>query len=356
MAKRSEETVSVRNIYHMLSYALDAHNIAFYDNIAFEEINGLYNLLVEILVQGTVIQRKRGLDHGYSLYREAIPTIWGRVHVGSTLRLRNQGSNMIDCSFDEYTTNTFLNQILKAALIKSLTLGEISSDNKRRIKGLLPFFDEVADIPTHCINWGGTRLNRNNASYRLLLNVCYMLINETGMTQYLGTLAAPGITVKNMPLLYQHFVLNYFKRHFPDLRVRGEIKLSDGIERNSVLLPELHPDITLTGEEKMLIIDTKYYGEILSDNRGKKSISSSNRNQILSYVLHSSEGFDGIVSGMLLYAKTDHESEQDTNFEWRELGHDFSCRTLDLNRSFEKIAASLNRIAESLDAWCSTTQ
>lgn len=353
MARHYEETVSVRNIYRMLSYALDAHNVSSYDNIAFEDIDGLHNLLVEILAKGIVLQRKRGLDHDYSIQREIIPVIRGRVHVGETLRLQNRGLNLVDCSFDEYTMDTFFNQILKTAMTRSLTFVEVSDDNKRLIKGLLPFFDGVSDIPAHRINWSGTRLNRNNAAYRLLLNVCYMLINETGMTQYLGTINAPGITVKSMPLLYQHFVLNYFKRHFPSLKVKGEIKLSDGIEKDSVLLPELHPDITLTDGERMLVIDTKYYGEILSDNRGKKSISSSNRNQILSYALHLSEGFNGPVSGMLLYAKTDHESEQDTNFEWRELGHDFSCRTLDLNRSFEEIAASLDCIAKSLDARCS---
>lgn len=349
MGKLAENTVSVRNVYLMLSYALDAHNVDSFDSIQFEKIDGLYDLFAEILIKGTTLQRKRGFEHDYAEVSELVSSVRGRINVFETHTLRKTGTNLVSCTFDEYNPDTFMNRIIKLALHKASRIKEIQAIRRNQIKGLLPYFDQVSNINPNRINWASIRFSRNNASYRILMNVCYMIIEETGMTQYLGSVQSMGIQVKSMPLLYQHFVLNYYRRHHPQLKAKSEKRITEGIEVNNVLLPELHPDIILTLNERMLVIDTKYYGEILKDNRGKKSISASNRNQILSYVLHTSEGFHGEVSGMLLYAKTDHEPENTVNFSWREIDHDFCCKTLDLNQSFNDICKTLDSIAETLE-------
>lgn len=50
------------------------------------------------------------------------------------------------------------------------------------------------------------------------------------------------------------------------------------------------------------------------------------------------------VSGMLLYAKTDEETQPDGVYQMS--GNRISVRTLDLNLPFEQIAAQLDAIAE----------
>ena len=62
--------------------------------------------------------------------------------------------------------------------------------------------------------------------------------------------------------------------------------------------------------------------------------------------MHAATAFDGEVSGMLLYART-----EDASFEsesWQDLGHAHHVRTLDLNQDFAGIAAQLDAIAELL--------
>ena len=93
----------------------------------------------------------------------------------------------------------------------------------------------------------------------------------------------------------------------------------------------------------MLIIDAKCYGRILTLHYGNEKLSASNRNQILSYVLHAAYENELNVSGMLLYAQT--EKERRMCETWNELGHEFHCRTLDLNREFREIAAELDESA-----------
>lgn len=93
----------------------------------------------------------------------------------------------------------------------------------------------------------------------------------------------------------------------------------------------------------MLIIDAKCYGRILTLHYGNEKLSANNRNQILSYVLHAAYENKLDVSGMLLYAQT--EKERRMRETWNELGHEFHCRTLNLNREFREIAAELDEIA-----------
>ena len=86
----------------------------------------------------------------------------------------------------------------------------------------------------------------------------------------------------------------------------------------------------------MLIIDAKCYGRILTLRYGNEKL-------ILSYVLHAAYENELDVSGMLPYAQT--EKERRMRETWNELGHEFHCRTLNLNREFREIAAELDEIA-----------
>lgn len=59
--------------------------------------------------------------------------------------------------------------------------------------------------------------------------------------------------------------------------------------------------------------------------------------------MHAASAFDGEVSGMLLYARTEGAALESES--WTDLGHAFHVRTLDLNRDFAGIAAQLDAIA-----------
>lgn len=75
---------------------------------------------------------------------------------------------------------------------------------------------------------------------------------------------------------------------------------------------------------------------------------STNLYQIFTYVKNREYQFgdtDNIVSGMLLYAKTDAVIQPDNIYQMH--GNQISVRTLDLNLPFAEIAAQMDRIAES---------
>ena len=146
-----------------------------------------------------------------------------------------------------------------------------------------------------------------------------------------------------MSHLYEKFVLGYYRKHFShldpsanyiDWDAQGEIEY----------LPAMKTDITLTDKEqnKVLIIDTKYYGRTMQSQFGKNSYHSGNLYQILSYVNNKKARYNGEVGGMLLYAKTDEEVTLNQKFTVS--GNQFAVKTLDLNVEFSEIEEQLKDI------------
>ena len=109
-------------------------------------------------------------------------------------------------------------------------------------------------------------------------------------------------------------------------------------------LPAMQTDIFLRYKEKVLIIDTKYYGNSMQKQYDKVTIHSGNMYQIFTYVKNQDVENNGRVSGMLLYAKTEEAITPDCSFVIG--GNKISVKTVDLNKEFKLIAAQLDKIAE----------
>ena len=110
------------------------------------------------------------------------------------------------------------------------------------------------------------------------------------------------------------------------------------------MLPTMKTDITIERDDKILIIDTKYYSRTLQANSlyNSYSIHSGNLYQIFAYVKNKDINRTGNVAGVLLYAKTDEEISPDNSYLMD--GSKIYVKTLDLDRRFEEIRNQLNKI------------
>ena len=113
-----------------------------------------------------------------------------------------------------------------------------------------------------------------------------------------------------MHRLFEKFVLEYFKRHHTYLTEAraAQVKwnLSPETEQGMIrFLPVMQTDVFLRYREKILIIDTKYYGHTMQRRYEKATLHSDNMYQIFTYVKNQDAAGTGNVSGMLLYARTE---------------------------------------------------
>ena len=89
------------------------------------------------------------------------------------------------CLYDEFSTNTQFNQIIKSTMLMLLK-ANITNTRKKSLRNLLLFFSDVNEIDLRFANWN-QHYNRSNQSYQLLLGICYLIYNGLLQTQNDGT-------------------------------------------------------------------------------------------------------------------------------------------------------------------------
>ncbi len=338
----------VKNIYYMLCYSfygelLNEKDEAKLGSEAFDNIYNLFSLLLCLILKKEV---KKGLHREYIGTNDELGTIRGKININETINKNSLTRKKIYCEFDEYNENCLLNRVIKTTmyyLIKSNKIGKVS---KESIKKLLNYFNKVDIIEIKTIKWDQIKFNRNNISYKYIVDLCKLILNglivsdKNGNNKFKEFLDDTRISA-----IYENFIKEYYRKHYPELNACSKkLYLTD--KPLTSYIPMMKTDITLTYEERMLIIDAKFYNKILRDNYLNtrcKTISNNNLYQILTYVDNQDPLKKGNVYGMLLYAQTTDEPSIELKDELNK--HTIIVRTLNLNESWDSIKTRLNNIA-----------
>lgn len=334
------ETVLVRNVFYLMSYAFRALDVRDYERIGSEEFRGMDDLLAAILLIGVETQRRRGFEKDYKTMREEGWRIKGRVDMRQTMRLEMANQPIAAYDFDEYDEDTLLNRILKTSILALIGSADVQDERRRRLHGAIAYMQGVSTIADpSTIRWTELRYHRNNRSYELLMNVCYLVIQQQLMDpQGDDRLVASFDDKQWFSALFENFVLNYFKRHYPTLKVTGQTPIRPNDNAPS-FVPSMFTDVVLSNGVNTLVIDAKCYGKIFSMNFDKEIMSADHIRQIYYYAAHT--GLSENVSAMLVYAGT---SERQLSEYWDDGGYRLGCKTLCLNTEFSEIAFRLDTI------------
>lgn len=335
--------IPVKNIYYMLSYAFQLLNEQGYKKLATEEFENAGDLCAAILIRGISQQLKRGLGREYISETDTISAIRGKIEITESIKNQSMIRNQMVCTYDEFSVNSYLNQIIKSTVMLLLK-ADISKARKKKLRKLMVYFGEVSVIDVRSINWS-VNYNRNNQTYRLLITICHLVVKGLLQSKTDGSVKMMDFfDEQRMCRLYEKFILEYYKKHFPQIRTSAsqiDWALDDGI---GTMLPTMQSDIMLSSKDgnKTLIIDAKYYAHTTQVQYDVNTLHSNNLYQIFTYVKNKAVK-GGEVAGMLLYAKTDEEIYPDNEYQMS--GNKITVRTLDLNCEFNKIEKQLDSIA-----------
>ena len=339
--------IPVQNIYYMLAYAFQVLNENGYKDIATEQFDNVGELCAAILAKGVSIQLKRGLGKEYIPQTEALSSLRGKIDIVESVKTQSMLRKQLVCAYDEFTVNSYMNRIIKST-VELLIRSKIRPVQKKELRKLLVFFGDVESLDVREINWK-LQYNRNNQSYRMLINVCYLVVkgllqsNSAGATKLMDFLDE-----QRMCRLYEKFILEYYRKEHPEIKANASQipwQLDDDF---GAMLPVMQSDIMLSKGSTMLIIDAKYYSRTTQSQYGVNTLHSGNLYQIFTYVKNKDAEYGDephTVSGMLLYAQTDEVVQP--NHVYQMSGNQISVRTLNLNLPFEEIKAQLDGIVET---------
>jgi len=340
-----QSKIAIKNIYYMLAYTYRVLEHESYEYVKAENFDNIKNLFSAILARGITLQIKQGLAREYAEKIESRTTLRGKINMPETVQHLVQQSRQISCTYDEFSENHLMNQVLKTAAGLLIRDSEVDREHKDDLKRAL-FLKSVEPIDLRQIQWSTLVFHRNNSSYRMLMNICQLIIDSMLLSTEEGEkkLASFFLDELTMSKIFEDFLLEYYKKHHKVLKP-GSPEVQWNVEGDTTLLPKMRTDITLHDpiSRRKLIIDAKYYQEITQKRYGVDKARSSNLYQMFAYVKNEDRDQEGQVEGMLLYAKTDSGIIPDEEYNMG--GNWIKVKALDLNQDFEHVSRQLDAIA-----------
>ncbi len=342
--------IPIKNIYYMLCYAWNTLQRDDTALTGIEKFDNIFNLLAKLMINGIKNVIKRGFHREYLDYSEELSLIRGKIDVGGSIRQQLLTRKRLICEHDEFTYNVPFNQILKTTislLVKSPCLDSVL---KKELIDIRCHFSNIEEIRITLHTFSFLKYNRNNMHYKMLMNICELIYSGL-ITNEEGNILKFADFIRNeqMAILYEKFVLNFYKKYLPPSQYKTySPKIEWGIDSEFdhvglEYLPQMRTDIVIENnfDQTQTIIDTKYYASALESRNYSetKKLITGNLYQIYTYI--SNSPYLGTVSGMLLYPTT----EQELNLEYKINGKVIKVKTLNLSSDWDGISKRLLEIA-----------
>lgn len=313
----------------------------------YRKFHNTAELCAAILDKGISVQLKRGLGRDYVPKSESLSTLQGKLNISESIKTQTLLKKQMICTYDEFSTNTQFNQIIKSTMLLLLK-ANITNTRKKSLRNLLLFFSDVNEIDLRFVNWN-QHYNRSNQSYQMLIGICYLIYNGLLQTQTDGTTKIMDFfDEQRMCRLYEKFLLEYYRKEHPELSANASQIAWQLDDSENQLLPKMQTDIMLSQGNNILIIDAKYYSHMTQQQYGTNTLHSNNLYQIFTYVKNKEfelRELKHTVSGMILYAQTDEYIIPNNTYQMS--GNQISVRALNLNQDFSGIAHTLDDIIQN---------
>lgn len=308
---------------------------------AFSNIYDLFSLLLYLILRKQI---KKGIHKDYNPLTEEINTVRGKIDINNSMYSFNVKKRLV-CNYDDFNENTLLNKVIKTTIFYLIKSNKIGNNTKDLLKKLNAYYVNVDVVDIRTIKWDQIKFNRNNISYKYVIDLCRLILKGLIVTDKHGNNKFKEfLDDSRVSAIYENFIKAYYRKHFPELKASS--RKFNLVSNNASYAPIMKTDITLEYNNKLLIIDAKFYSKILRDNiydQKCKILSTNNLFQIYTYVDSQDPMKENKAYGMLLYAQTINEPS--VNLSYEIIGHKILVKTLDMNSTWEDITNRLDNIA-----------
>ena len=149
-----------------------------------------------------------------------------------------------------------------------------------------------------------------------------------------------------MNKLFEEFVRNFYKKEQSHFSVKSERIQWDGYGKDEIskaFLPSMLTDVSLRSEERLIIIDTKYYKDPFvtpQHQSNQKKLHSSNLYQLFAYLENVDHKGKLKAEGILLYPTVKDQFD----FRYEIKGHNMRACSINLNQNWQNIHKDLLRL------------
>jgi len=249
--------VELSNLFRMLEYAYRLESFHFLDSLTYcNSLEEFYERLANVLAKRVLDRSRKGFYRAYLPESERLPFIRGRVNIRKYIQA--PWDVKVHCHYEEHTPDISENQILSWTLFQIAHSGMCSSRVLPTVRKAFHSLRGLTSIksfkPRDCI----ARLyNRLNDDYQPLHALCRFFLDHSGPSHDLGDRTMLPFLV-NMARLYELFVSEWLKAHFPaNLTLRIQEKVDVGEYETLTFKIDLVLYDSETGNA-LCVLDTKY--------------------------------------------------------------------------------------------------
>lgn len=251
---RCQPKAPVRNVFYMLATAYGFRSPFLDQAIAFEQIDELFDFLVEHLANLIDTRLERGLYRAYVEREENLAAVRGRIMIAEDLRRNAVLRHRTFCQFTEFTWDIPENRVIRQTVFAMSRLVR-RAGLQQRLAALDRALGEIDARPLPSSVFDTFHYHRLNDDYRPIHRLCRVLLEGASVSEHTGDLGFRAFLL-DMNLLYEQF-----------LTVALRDALGGGLELTSQWARHLdldgrvtiRPDLAvLFGETALVIADAKY--------------------------------------------------------------------------------------------------
>lgn len=293
----------------------------------------LLEILIRIFADRLLDAVRRGLPHRYLRHEDELPRLRGKLNVQRQFTRNAVRPDRLACVFDEFSANTPLNRVLKAAVVRLLALSK-SSANTRKLGELLSRFDAVGESAAPLRE--RVALDRTNQRYHQLYSLAKLILAQDWQNTTTGRSEGFSLLFP-MNDLFEEYIGRCLKIALPHRSVELQERPHHAIQ-GPIPRFRLQPDIVVDGK---IIIDTKW--KELGTHKMHFGVKQADIYQLLAYArAYSAERVT------LLYPWHKHLDQPHAGMyqQWRATGDamPFDIATVDVSKSNCEVRKTLREI------------
>ena len=148
---------------------------------------------------------RNGLHRDYQHREEQLATVRGRIDVGAQISRFQDRRLPLECRYQDFTEDSDLNRVLKAAHRRLLRLPGLGPEVLRDLRGSLRLFNEVREVPYSSATVPDLQFNRLNEEWRAAGHLAEMILRQDSVRDVTGSVNALSFTV-DMNKVYERFI------------------------------------------------------------------------------------------------------------------------------------------------------
>lgn len=280
-----------QNLIHMLATALDLDIASGQLAELGRQKENLLEILIRLFCEKLFGALHRGLPRRYAGFEADLPKLRGRLDVKRQFTSLAAAPDRLACRFDELSSDIPLNQIMKAAVRRLMTISR-SERNQRRLRELGFALADIRDVPIRQLPWDQVILDRTNSRWKDLLALARLLLGERFQTTTSGQGTGFSLLFE-MNKLFEEYVGRLFRRacagtgltvHLQGGRLHCLAELDNALAPTGARRFMTKPDIIIRcGSDPIMIIDTKWKRLAASIDDPKQGVSQGDIYQMMAY-------------------------------------------------------------------------